>query len=315
MKRGSSQTLLRGVFILKKIQLAEDLQFSQIVHGHWRLTEWNLSPEELLSLMERCIEAGITTFDHADIYGNYMCEELFGQALALKPSLRQEIQIVTKCGIKLISENRPEHTIKSYDTSKKHIIASAENSLQKMNTDYVDVLLIHRPDPFMDPAETAEAFHILRKEGKVKHFGVSNFTPKQMEMLQNEYNGPLVTNQIELSVLHEQPFFDGTINHLQKEKVRPMAWSPLAGGRLFKGEGDKAVRVKKALEKVASETEAASIDEVAYAWLLKHPSQIMPIVGSGKMNRIESAVNAANLPLTREQWFYILQESMGKEVD
>lgn len=300
---------------MKKIQLAEDLHFSQIVHGHWRLAEWNLSPEELISLMEKCIEAGITTFDHADIYGNYMCEELFGQALALKPSLRENIQIVTKCGIKLVSENRPNHTIKSYDTSKEHIIWSAENSLQKMNTDFIDVLLIHRPDPFMDPAETADAFHTLRKEGKVRHFGVSNFTPAQMEMLQGEFDGSLVTNQIELSVLHEKPFFDGTINQLQKEKIRPMAWSPLAGGRLFKGEDEKGQRVKKALEKVAAETEASSIDEVAYAWLLHHPAQIMPIVGSGKMERIQSAVNAANIPLSREQWFYILQESMGKEVD
>lgn len=303
------------MFVVKKVQLAEDLQFSQIIHGHWRLAEWNLSPEELLSLMERCIEAGITTFDHADIYGNYMCEELFGQALKLKPSLRDEIQIVTKCGIKLVSEKRPNHTIKSYDTSKEHIISSAENSLQKMNTDYVDVLLIHRPDPFMDPVETAEAFHTLRKEGKVRHFGVSNFSPAQMEMLQREFDGPLVTNQIELSVLHEKPFFDGSVNHLQKEKVKPMAWSPLAGGRLFKGEDEKSQKVKCALEKVAEETEASSIDEVAYAWLLNHPAQIMPIVGSGKMERIQSAVNAANIPLSREQWFYILQESMGKDVD
>lgn len=303
------------MFVVKKIQLAEDLQFSQIIHGHWRLAEWNLSPEELLSLMERCIEAGITTFDHADIYGNYMCEELFGQALKLKPSLRDAIQIVTKCGIKLVSEKRPNHKIKSYDTSKEHIISSAENSLQKMNTDYVDVLLIHRPDPFMDPVETAEAFHTLRKEGKVRHFGVSNFSPAQMEMLQREFDGPLVTNQIELSVLHEQPFFDGSVNHLQKEKVKPMAWSPLAGGRLFKGEDEKSQKVKCALEKVAEETEASSIDEVAYAWLLNHPAQIMPIVGSGKMERIQSAVNAANIPLSREQWFYILQESMGKDVD
>ncbi|GGB48111.1 aldo/keto reductase [Fictibacillus barbaricus] len=300
---------------MKKIQLAEDLQFSQIIHGHWRLAEWNLSPEELLSLMERCIEAGITTFDHADIYGNYMCEELFGQALKLKPSLRDKIQIVTKCGIKLVSEKRPSHTIKSYDTSKEHIISSAENSLQKMNTDYVDVLLIHRPDPFMDPVETAEAFRTLRKDGKVRHFGVSNFSPAQMEMLQREFDGPLVTNQIELSVLHEQPFFDGTVNHLQKEKVKPMAWSPLAGGRLFKGEDEKSQKVKRALEKIAEETEASSIDVVAYAWLLNHPAQIMPIVGSGKMERIQSAVDAANITLSREQWFYILQESMGKDVD
>jgi predicted oxidoreductase len=300
---------------MKKIKIAEDLHFSQIIHGHWRLTEWNLSSEELLSFMEQCIESGITTFDHADIYGNYMCEEIFGRALSLKPSLRKDIQIVTKCGIKLVSENRPDHKLKSYDTSKEHIIASAENSLQKMNTDYIDVLLIHRPDPFMDPAETAEAFHILKEQGKVRYFGVSNFTQSQMEMLQKECNLPLVTNQIELSVLHEQPFFDGTINYLQKEKIHPMAWSPLAGGKLFKGEDPKSLRVKKALETVAKETGAASIDEVAYAWLFAHPVGVMPIVGSGQMKRVQSAINAANITLSREQWFYILQESMGRDVD
>lgn len=300
---------------MKRIQMADDLHFSQIIHGHWRLAEWDLSAEGLLHLIEQCLEAGITTFDHADIYGNYMCEEIFGQALALKPSLRKEIQIVTKCGIKLVSENRPHHKQKSYDTSKEHIISSAENSLQKLTTDYIDVLLIHRPDPFMDPSETAEAFHHLNKQGKVRHFGVSNFTPRQMEMLQHEYNGPLVTNQIELSVLHEEPFFDGTINYLQKEKIKPMAWSPLAGGRLFKGESEKSLRTRNALEKVAQETGASSIDEVAYAWLLAHPAGVMPIVGSGQMNRIQSAINATKITLSREQWFYILQESMGKEVD
>lgn len=301
--------------MMKRIQIAEDLHFSQIIHGHWRLAEWDLSSEGLLHLIEQCLEAGITTFDHADIYGNYMCEEIFGKALALKPSLRKEIQIVTKCGIKLVSENRPHHKLKSYDTSKEHIISSAENSLQKMNTDYIDVLLIHRPDPFMDPSETAEAFHQLKEQGKVRHFGVSNFTPRQMEMLQREYNGHLVTNQIELSVLHEEPFFDGTINYLQKEKIKPMAWSPLAGGRLFKGENEKSLRTRNALEKVAKETGASSIDEVAYAWLLAHPASVMPIVGSGQMNRIQSAINATKITLSREQWFYILQESMEKEVD
>lgn len=300
---------------MKRIQIADDLHFSQIIHGHWRLAEWNLSSTELLNLLEQCIDAGITTFDHADIYGNYTCEEIFGQALALKPSLRKDIQIVTKCGIKLVSENRPDHKIKSYDTSKEHIIWSAEKSLQNMKTDYIDVLLIHRPDPFMDPVETAEAFHILKEQGKVRHFGVSNFTPAQMEMLQREFNAPLVTNQIELSVLHEEAFFDGTINYLQREKISPMAWSPLAGGRLFKGEDPKSIRVKKALEEAAKESGASSIDEVAYAWLLAHPARVMPIVGSGQMNRIQSAVNAADITLSREQWFNILQESMGKEVD
>jgi predicted oxidoreductase len=300
---------------LKKIKLAEDLYFSQIIHGHWRLADWNLPSHDLLNLIEQCMELGITTFDHADIYGNYMCEELFGRAISLKPEIRKDIQIVTKCGIKLVSKNRPDHKIKSYDTSKKHIIASAENSLQKMNTDYIDVLLIHRPDPFMDPDETADAFHTLKKQGKVRYFGVSNFSADQMEMLQCKLHDPMVTNQIEVSVLQEEPLFDGTIDHLQKKGIHPMAWSPLGGGRLFNGESEKSQRAKQALEMVAGEIGASSIDEVAYAWLLAHPSGIMPIAGSGSLERIKTAVNASKISLSREQWFYILQKCMGKVVD
>ncbi|HZG70754.1 MAG TPA: aldo/keto reductase, partial [Chondromyces sp.] len=151
---------------MQRIQLTEDLSFSRLIHGLWRLADWDYTKEETLDLIDYCIEKGITTFDHADIYGGYTCEELFGEALALKPSIRDHIQIVTKTGIKLVSQNRPSHTIKHYDTSKEHIIQSVHNSLKNLRTDYIDVLLIHRPDPFMNPAEVAEAFSQLKQEGK-----------------------------------------------------------------------------------------------------------------------------------------------------
>lgn len=155
--------------------MAETLKFSRIIQGFWRLAEWNMTKQELLSFIEECMDMGITTFDHADIYGGYTCEGLFGEALQLKPSLRENMQIVTKCGIAPPSPKFPERYVAHYNTNAEHIIKSAEDSLQNLHTDYIDVLLIHRPDPFMDPNEVAEAFSRLKQEGKVRHFGVSNF--------------------------------------------------------------------------------------------------------------------------------------------
>lgn len=294
--------------------LTEDLSFSRIIHGLWRLNSWNMNDEEVVKLIEDCLELGITTFDHADIYGNYQNEELFGKALQLKPSLREQMELVTKCGIKLVSDQRPEHAIKYYDTSKEHIIKSAENSLRNLQTDYIDVLLIHRPDPAMDPGEVAEAFTTLKKQGKVRHFGVSNFTPSQFEMLSSYLDFPLVTNQVEISVSHLNTFQDGTIEHCLQKRVAPMAWSPLAGGTIFEGKDEKSNRLKKALEEVGAELSVSEIDKVMYAWLLNHPSRIMPIVGSGKIDRIKTAVEAANIQLTRQQWFKIWIASTGEDV-
>ncbi|MGD6794576.1 aldo/keto reductase [Metabacillus indicus] len=299
---------------MQRIQLTENLSFSRIVHGLWRLSDWNMSNEEVLQLIEDCLEAGITTFDHADIYGNYTCEKLFGDALALKPELREKMEIVTKCGIKLVSDNRPDHGIKSYDTSKDHILESVDKSLENFRTDYIDVLLIHRPDPYMNPAEVAEAFKQLKKEGKVRHFGVSNFKRSQLKMLQSYLDFPLVTNQIELSASQLENFEDGTLDLCQEERMAPMAWSPLAGGSIFSAENERAENLRSTLERIAGEIGAGGIDEVLYAWLISHPAGIMPIVGSGKMNRIQSAIRALDLKLTREQWFDILQVSMGHEV-
>ncbi|KOO46175.1 aldo/keto reductase [Priestia koreensis] len=299
---------------MERVQLKEDLQFSRIIHGLWRLADWKQSDQETLALLEQCLELGITTFDNADIYGDYSCEELFGKALALKPELREKMELVTKCDIKLLSDQRPEHGIKHYDTSKKHIIWSAENSLKKLGVDNIDVLLIHRPDPLMDPAEVAEAFRQLKQEGKVKHFGVSNFLPSQFDMLSSYLDEPLVTNQIEISVTHLEEFHNGSIDKCLEKRIAPMAWSPLAGGRIFSGDDEKSTRVRQTLEKIAGEVGAASIDQVMYAWLLRHPANIMPIVGSGKIERVKSAVEALNINLTREQWFDIWTSSLGHEV-
>ena len=295
--------------------MSSKVQMSRIVHGHWRLAEWNLSKKEILSLVERVYDLGVSTIDHADIYGGFTCEELFGEALALNKGLRKKLQIVTKCGIQFVSSNRPEIKSHHYNTSKEHIIKSAERSLKNFKTDYLDVLLIHRPDPYMNPEEVAEAFAKLRQEGKVLEFGVSNFKPSQFNVLSSYLDFPLVTNQIEISPLNFEHFDYGTIDLCLEKRIHPMAWSPLGGGRLFKDNDDRTVRTRTALEKVSDEVGAKSIDEVAYAWLLNHPAKIIPIVGSGSIDRVKVAVNALNIKLTRDQWFEIWQSSLGRDID
>ncbi|MFF2858158.1 aldo/keto reductase family oxidoreductase, partial [Peribacillus sp. NPDC058002] len=287
---------------------------SRIVHGMWRLADWRFSTDEILSLIEHGTDRGITTYDHADIYGSYTCEEIFGKALSLKPSLRDKMEIVTKCGIVLKSENRPSHKSHHYDTSKTHIIKSVEQSLMNLKTDYIDLLLIHRPDPLMDPAETAEAFNQLKESGKVRNFGVSNFKKPQWDMLQSYLEYPLVTNQLELSAYNLENFEDGTVNLCQQAGVAPMAWSPLAGGSIFEESNEKAARLRKTLEIVKEEIGANGIDEVMYAWLLRHPAKIIPIVGSGKKERLDSAIDSLNLSMKKEQWFNILTSSMGHDI-
>ncbi|MBS3681952.1 aldo/keto reductase family oxidoreductase [Ornithinibacillus massiliensis] len=299
---------------MERIQLAEDLSFSRIIHGLWRLADWKYSADQFVDLIEYCMEQGITTFDHADIYGGFQCEELFGNALALKPGLRENIEIVTKCGIVIPSPNRPEHKSHHYNTSKRHIIQSVENSLKNFRTDYIDTLLIHRPDPFMDPEQVASAFHELKASGKVRHFGVSNFKRHQLTMLESYLDVDLVTNQIELSAYQLENLEDGTLNLCLEKQIAPMAWSPLARGQIFTNEDDKAVRLRKTLEKIAIEMDRSSIDEILYAWILNHPANVMPIVGSSKKERIQKAVNALNIELSLDQWFEILHASMGHEV-
>jgi predicted oxidoreductase len=289
-------------------------QVSRLSLGLWRLVEWGMSDTELLDLIRASLDLGITTFDHADIYGDHVCQELFGRALALEPALRERMQLVTKCGIMLASPNRPQHALKHYDTSRAHIFASVEESLRTLGTDRIDLLLIHRPDVLMDPDEVAEAFTSLRQAGKVLHFGVSNFTPSQFDLLASRLDFPLVTNQIEVSVLFLDLLHDGTVDQCLQRGIAPMAWSPLAGGRIFFEDSEQASRVRQALQAVGQELGGASMDQVALAWLLAHPVCFLPILGSGKIERIRSAVGAEALHLSREQWFAVWSASTGTPV-
>ena len=273
-----------------------------------------MSSSELLNLTQQTIALGVTTFDHADIYGDYSCEALFGDALKLNPGIRKNIEIITKTGIKLLSDKYPERTIKHYDYSFDHIVASVENSLRNFGTDYIDLLLLHRPSPLFDPEDVARAFSFLKQQGKVLHFGVSNFTPIQFEMLQAHTDEPLVTNQIEISPYCLEHFDNGNIDYLLKENIKPMAWSPLAGGNLIHPQDEKGVSILQELKKVAEELGAESIDQVIYSWLLTHPVHILPIVGSGKIERLKAAVSAAKINMAPEQWFSIWTASTRQEV-
>ena len=299
---------------MERIKMSTDLEFSRIVHGLWRLNEWDISKEQLLQLIEQCLEMGITTFDHADIYGNFTCEEIFGEALKLNPKIREKMEIVTKTGIVFKSNNRPEHDGHYYNTTFDHIVKSAERSLQNFGTDYIDVLLIHRPDPFMDPEDVARAFNQLRSEGKVNYFGVSNFTQNDFTLLQSYLDFDLVTNQIEASVLKYDNFENETIKFLQEKRINPMIWSTLAGGQIFTSQSESAIRVRNVLTEIAKKHNTENISKIAYAWLLAHPAKLIPIVGSGKINRISEAVNALNIKLTRADWFAILDALVGHEV-
>ena len=300
--------------MVSKTSLTEELSLSQLVYGFWRAAEWSYSTAESTELVRYCIDLGITTFDHADIYGDYTCEGIFGRVLNAEPSIRDQIEIVTKCGIKLISPNRPDHTTMSYDTSFEHIVSSAENSLKELATDHIDLLLIHRPDPFVNPAEVAKAFDQLKVQGKVLNFGVSNFTVQQYKTLASYVTMPLVTNQIEISVGCTDAFANGNLDFCQEQRMHPMAWSPLGGGSIFTSQEPKEKRLRAKLEEVAGEIGAETIDQVSLAWLLAHPVGILPVLGTGKPDRIARSAEAAKLKITRNQWFDILQTSWGHDV-
>ncbi|MFW1467346.1 aldo/keto reductase family oxidoreductase [Vibrio parahaemolyticus] len=300
--------------VAKVVTAPNGPEFSELVQGYWRAADWGMTAQERLSFLKQHIELGITTVDHADIYGNYECEALFGEALALDKSVRDQIQIVTKCDINLCGDKTPERKMNHYDTSSAHIYQSVNNSLERLNVDEIDVLLIHRPDVLMDADEVAEAFTELHKVGKVKHFGVSNFTPRQFELLQSRLGKPLVTNQVEINPLNFEVAHDGTLDQMQMLRTRPMAWSCLGGGSIFSGESEQSIRVRNELEAIREEVGATSIDQVIYAWVRRLPSKPIPIIGSGKIERVQTAVNALNIELNREQWYRVWVASKGHGV-
>ncbi|KAE9529107.1 aldo/keto reductase [Testudinibacter aquarius] len=296
------------------MQTPTEMQLDRLVHGYWRLKQWNLTPQQLLQLTEQVIELGIRTFDHAACYGSFTNEEEFGRALKLKPSLRQGITLITKCGILFPSQELPTINSHYYDNSYEHIVASAERSIAKMRCDYLDVLLIHRLSPCVDPEQVAKAFEHLHSSGKVRYFGVSNYTPSKFSMLQSYLDQPLLTNQIEMSPLHLAPFDDGTLDYLMEKRIRPMAWSPLAGGELFNKDNPAGMRVRKVLLDIGQRFNETHLDTLAYAWLLSHPAKITPVIGSGELRRIKRAVDALSIRLTEQDWIEVYKAAQGHDI-
>ncbi|MHC1548345.1 aldo/keto reductase [Phyllobacterium sp. K27] len=301
----------------KRISLGhDDLSLSRLALGAWRLLSSPDRPDarSVAKLVDSAIDIGITSFDHADIYGDYGVEEAFGAGLQHWGGRRDTIELITKCNIMLVSNARPENRIKHYDTSSTHIKASVERSLKNLKTDYIDVLLIHRPDPLMDADDAARGLEDVVKAGKVRAVGVSNFLPWQFDLLASRLPFPLVTNQIELSVIHVAPLTDGSLDHAQRLKYPPMIWSPLGGGSLFTGEGPREARLRMALSEVASDLGTSDISTVAIAWLLRHPARLVPVLGSLKIDRLKTMATALDIELDRQQWFAILKASTGKDV-
>ncbi|NJO87046.1 MAG: aldo/keto reductase [Lewinella sp.] len=279
----------------------------------WGLWGAQLNTAGYQGLIEHCLNLGITTFDHADIYGHYSTEAEFGDALAaLGPSYRHQLELVTKCGIRLVTPARPEHWLKSYDSSAEFIRTAVENSLRNLRTDYLDLLLLHRPDPLLAPAEVAEVFAELKAAGKVLHFGVSNFTPSQFALL--SAHTPLVTNQVEASPLHSAPFFDDTFDQLLALKRRPMAWSPLGGGQYFLANDAAGLRLRKIVQNINEKLGYPGEDVVLLAWLLRHPSGIIPVLGTSRPERLTSACRALAFTLDSQDWFAILAAARGEEM-
>jgi len=302
---------------MERIKLiAQGPTVSRLAYGVWRLAEDSAgaAPARIEAKIEACLQCGITTFDHADIYGGYICEGLFGQVLKAKPSLRGQMELVTKCDINAPGPNRPGARIKYYDASAAAIEECVERSLRELGTDYVDLLLIHRPDWLTRADDTAAALNRLVKAGKIRSAGVSNFNVTQFDLLNSVVDQPLVTNQIELSLLQGKAIFDGTLDQCQKLGISPMAWSPLAGGRFFDAKDPAAGRVRSLAGALKAGYGDASVDQLAIAWILALPSRPVVILGTNDIARIQAAAQASNLSLDRQDWYALWTAAAGAEV-
>lgn len=294
---------------MERISLTSDLDLSRIVYGMWRLgDDDNTAPEHVRAKIAACLDQGITTMDQADIYGGYEAEEILGNALT--PELRNKIEIVTKCDIVAPAGRYADKSVKYYDTSRAHILASVDHSLRLMQTDRIDVLLIHRPDPLMDHDETGAALDEVVASGKVLSVGVSNFKLHDWNLLQSAMKTPLSTNQIEMSLLHHAPFTNGDLAYLQERNVPPMAWSPLGGGALF---GSENAVLRSKLSDIGAKF---GVDDtaVAVAWLLAHPAHILPVMGTNNLDRISRIGDATKVQMDRETWFDLYTMALGHEV-
>lgn len=295
---------------MDRVQLSDALDFSRIVYGMWRIgDDTDTSVAHVQAKIHACLDQGITTFDQADIYGGYVAEAILGEAMKADIGLRAKMEIVTKCDIVAPAGRYADAPVKYYDTSRAHIEQSVEHSLRDMAIDHIDLLLIHRPDPFMDHHETGAALDDLVASGKVRGVGVSNFRPWDWKLLQSAMKTPLLTNQIEISLGEIAPFTNGDLAFHQQHGQRPMAWSPLGGGGLMSG-NDKLHVV---MDEIAS---AQGVDRaaVAVAFLIAHPAGILPVMGTNNLDRIKKIGDAMRVSLDRPTWFRLYEAALGHEV-
>lgn len=283
---------------------------SPIVAGtmSWGIWDKNLNQKDMENMIHICLENKITTFDHADIYGSYTTEAAFGKAFASSKISREKMQLISKCGIQLISENRT-NSIKHYNYSKEYIIWSVENSLKNLQTDFLDVLLLHRPSPLMQADEIAEAVSKLKAEGKIIDFGLSNFTSSQTELIRQKTE--ISYNQVQFSATHYEAMLDGSFDYMQIHNIKPMSWNPL--GTVFREDIEQTRRLKRILVKLVEKYHVGS-DTILLSWILKHPAKIIPIAGTVNVARIQALTKAVDLQLEKEDWFAIWTESMGRDV-
>lgn len=285
--------------------------FSELIAGTMRWGIWgaNHSVKEIQKLIDVCVEENITTFDHADIYGGHTTEELFGNAWKDMDLKRENLQFISKCGIVMNSDKKPS-ALKYYNYNKDYILNCVDESLSNLKTDYLDTLLLHRPSPLMNPEVIAEAFTVLKDAGKVREFGVSNFSVSQFELI-NQYV-PLVTNQIEISVNEISSFENGILDQLMSKGLRPTAWSVM--GSYFSDQSDENIRIKKVIVELCDKYNAEE-NQILLAFILKHPSKIIPVIGTSKAETIITLSQTLQIDLDLEDWFRILESIRGKEVD
>ncbi|MDW3195357.1 MAG: aldo/keto reductase [Cytophagales bacterium] len=287
---------------------------SPFIIGAMRIGKWGqqFTTGQMEAFIKDCLELDLKDFDHADIYGDYTTEGDFGKVLQQQPHLREQMRLITKCGIKMVAPNRPDHQFKSYDSSANHIRLSVENSLKYLQTDYLDLLLLHRPDYLLDPEEVAEVFTQLKQEGKVLSFGVSNFSVSQFNLLNDYFS--LATNQVEISIQNRLAFDNGVLDQCISKKIIPMAWSPLGGGALFQEPVNDQIKALQDMTKALATKYNAQMDQVLLAWLKKHPSGIIPVLGTSKIDRIKAAKDAQRIQLTHEEWYSLWQAATGEEI-
>lgn len=303
--------------LMKRSTLPNGQTLSRLAYGVWRLSEaQDTSVNANLARIDRCLAQGITTFDHADIYGDYRCEALFGEAIKARASLRDQIEIITKTDIMLISKSWPGTRVKHYDTSPAHVNASVDRSLQRIGVEVIDLLLIHRPDPLMDPGALGECLDGLITSGKVRGVGVSNFMPWDVDLLQSRMKNRLQVNQIELGLLNTAPLVNGQLAHAQEHRMSVMAWSPLGGGRLHSQAAQPGTAAARLAPRLAELAKAHSVDQtaVAISWLLHHPMGVMPVMGSNRADRIAQFADASRVPMDRQTWYELYELANGHQV-